>query len=635
MTPSTKDALEFSVFPSLLLFTTLFRLALNVAAMKLILTTAHAGKVIYEFGDLVVGGNQVVGIILFATLVVIQFIVITSGAGRVAEVAARFTLDAMPGKQMSIDADINAGIIDETEARRRRRNIEREADFYGAMDGATKFVRGDAIFAIIAVLLNIVGGFIIGVMMKHMTAGEAFETYTRLTVGDGLVTQIPALIVSTATGIIVTRAASEENLGSDMATQLTRYPREIMVAAVALLTFGAVLQAVPMIIVSLLTGLGAYALTTTAKKEQVAAVRAEEEKAKATPRGPEDVTPLLEVEPIELEIGYGLIPLAHPGQGGDLLDRVTMIRKQAAVDLGLVVPPIRIRDNMQLDPNSYTMKLRGVPVATGQVVIDRFLAIGVPPEDQQIHGIRCTDPAFGLSAVWVTEADRMRAEMGGYTVVDPTSVIATHVTEVIKKHAAEILGRQEVQDLVERIRHTRPAAVEGLIPTVLSVADLHRILQNLLAEQVSIRDMLSIMEALGDRAPQTRDIDALTEAVRLGLRRRICAQYLTDDGRLPVLTLDPRVERLILAAVQEDASGQFLALEPDQARAILEELAKGMERASRMGYQPILVVTPRLRLVVRRLTASVFENLVVLSQAELVSDITIENLGMVSLPSEG
>ncbi|HOS94601.1 MAG TPA: flagellar biosynthesis protein FlhA, partial [Armatimonadota bacterium] len=345
LTTYTKDALEFSVFPSLLLFTTLFRLALNVAAMKLILTTAHAGKVIYEFGDLVVGGNQVVGIILFATLVVIQFIVITSGAGRVAEVAARFTLDAMPGKQMSIDADLNAGIIDEAEARRRRRNIEREADFYGAMDGATKFVRGDAIFAIIAVLLNIVGGFIIGVMMKHMTAAEAFETYTRLTVGDGLVTQIPALIVSTATGIIVTRAASEENLGSDMATQLTRYPREIMVAAVALLIFGAVLQAVPMITVSLLTGLGAYALTATAKRERVAAVRAEEEKAKAAPRGPEDVTPLLEVEPIELEIGYGLIPLAHPGQGGDLLDRVTMIRKQAAIDLGLVVPPIRIRDN--------------------------------------------------------------------------------------------------------------------------------------------------------------------------------------------------------------------------------------------------------------------------------------------------
>jgi len=632
LTTYTRNALEFSVFPSLLLVLTLFRLALNVAATKLILGEAHAGQVINAFGEMVVGGNQVVGIVVFAILVVIQFVVITSGAGRVAEVAARFTLDAMPGKQMAIDADLNAGIIDENQARIRRRQIQQEADFYGSMDGASKFVRGDAIAAIVIVLINIIGGFIIGMVQKGMPANTAFVTYTKLTVGEGLVTQIPALVVSVATGIIVTRAASDANLAVDISTQVTRYPTQVFVAAGAVMVFGVVLHTASMVFMG--GGLAAIAYLMIRSQDREERVAVETRKEAAKPTGPEDVRPLLDVEPIELEIGYGLIPLALPAQGGDLLDRVTMIRKQTATELGLVVPPIRIRDNMQLDPNSYTTKLRGVQVATGQVMVDRYLAIGVPPEETQISGIRATDPAFGLSALWVTEAERLRTEVAGYTVVDPTSVIATHMTEVIKRHASEILGRQEVQELLNRLAETHPAAVEGVVPNVLGLADVHKVLTNLLAEQVSVRDMLSIMETLGDRAPHIKDLDELTEAVRLGLRRRICAQYLTEDGRLPVLTLDPRIERIILSAVREDASGRYLALNPEQAKEILEEVAKGMERVSRLGYQPVLVCAPRLRLLMRRLTEPVFDNLVVLSQAEIVPDVTLENLGMVTLPGE-
>ncbi|MBD3174591.1 MAG: flagellar biosynthesis protein FlhA [Armatimonadia bacterium] len=627
--------LQLSVFPSLLLVATLFRLSLNVAAARLILSQGDepygAGHLIDQFGQWVIAGNQVVGIIIFAILVVIQFVVITNGAGRVAEVAARFTLDAMPGKQMAIDADLNAGIIDETQARDRRQEIQREADFYGAMDGSAKFVRGDAIAAIVIVLVNIVGGLIIGRVYKGLELGEAFDIYTRLTIGEGLVTQIPALLVSTATGVIVTRAASDANLGREMHTQLTAYPRAITVAGGAVAVFGMVLAVWPVII----AGAVGVAVGTMLERGALAPPPEETEEGaeeREAPTAPEDVHPLLTVEPIELSIGYGLVALAHPDYGGDLLDRITMIRKQTALDLGLVVPPIRIRDNLQLEPNQYAVNLRGVQVAQGEVITDRLMVIGVPPDQTELHGVETQDPAFGLSALWITDSERELAESMGYTVVDATCVIGTHLTEVIQRHAAEILGRQEVQNLLDHVAESHPAAVQGVVPDVLSVAEMHRILQGLLAERVSIRDMVTILETLADRAAQTRDPDELVEQLRYALRRRICTQHAAEDGKLKVITLDPRIERAIMDSMQRTAEGTVVALDPDLGQAMLQEIAKAIQAVSSQGYEPVLVCADAIRLPLRRLTESVFEGLTILAMRELVPDITIERLGTVSLP---
>jgi flagellar biosynthesis protein FlhA len=633
-TTQVRRPLDLSVFPTVLLVATLFRLALNVSAARLILTEGHkpvgAGSLIEAFGQLVISGNQVVGLIIFVILIVIQFVVITNGAQRVAEVAARFTLDAMPGKQMAIDADLNAGMIDETEARTRRRDIQREADFYGAMDGAAKFVRGDAIAAIVIVLVNIVGGLIIGRVFKHMELGEAWDKYVRLTIGAGLVTQIPAFLVSTATGIIVTRAGGEMSLGQEMHGQLLAVPRAFAIGGIAVAGFGAVLQVWPVALLGLAT------LAAAVYVERVVRAPLAEEAAaleRQAPTAPEDVHPLLTVEPIELSIGYGLVALAHPDYGGDLLDRITMIRKQTALDLGLVVPPIRIRDNLQLDPNQYTINLRGVRVAQGEVIPDRFLVIGVAPDQTELHGVETHDPAFGLSALWVSETERERAEAAGYTVVDATCVIGTHLTEVVRRHAGEILGRQEVQNLLDHVARSHPAAVQGVVPELLSVAELHRVLQGLLAEQVSIRDMVTILETLSERASVTRDPDELVEQVRYALRRRICAQHSGDDGKLRVITLDPRIERAILESMHRTAEGTVIALDPDLGQAFLQEIAKAIQQASAEGHEPLIVCADAIRLPLRRLTESVFEGLSILAMRELVPDVPIERLGMVIYPA--
>ncbi len=625
--------LDLSVFPTVLLGVTLFRLSLNVSAARLILTKGDqpygAGHLIESFGNVVVSGNQVVGIIIFIIIIVIQFVVITNGAGRVAEVAARFTLDAMPGKQMAIDADLNAGIIDERQARERRIEVQREADFYGSMDGAAKFVRGDAIAAIVIVLVNIVGGLIIGRLMMGMELKSAFDTFTKLTIGEGLVTQIPALLISTATGVIVTRAATEATLGALMHEQLRDPPRAVMSAGFAVGAFGVLLMTWPVA----LAGFGGVMAGVLMDRARRAPKPTEAERQQAeAPTLPEDVHPLLTVEPIELSIGYALVALAHPDYGGDLLDRITMIRKQMATDYGLVVPPIRIRDNLQLEPAEYCVSLRGVEVARGEVITDRFLVVGVPRDQIDIHGIESVDPAFGLSAMWVTESEKERAEAAGYTVVDATCVISTHLTEVIRHHAAEILGRQEVQDLLEHVSRSHPAAVQGLIPEQISIAELHRVLQGLLAEQVSIRDMLTLLEALADRVPQTRDPDELIESVRFALRRRICAQHRSDDGKLRVITLDPRIERAIAESIQYTPEGKVIALDPDLGQAIFQRLARAVQGVTQEGHEPILVCSDAVRLPLRRLTEPVFEGLTILALRELVADVPIERVGTVVYP---
>jgi flagellar biosynthesis protein FlhA len=625
--------LDLSVFPTVLLGVTLFRLSLNVSAARLILTKGDqpygAGHLIESFGNVVVSGNQVVGIIIFIIIIVIQFVVITNGAGRVAEVAARFTLDAMPGKQMSIDADLNAGTIDEHQARERRLDIQREADFYGSMDGAAKFVRGDAVAAIVIVLVNIVGGLVIGRLMMGMDLKVAFDTFTKLTIGEGLVTQVPALLISTATGVIVTRAATEATLGAQMQQQLLDQPRAVMIAGGSVGVFGLLLGTWPVAVAGAAVVAAGIAMERAARVPRPS--EAERQQAEA-PTLPEDVHPLLTVEPIELSIGYALVALAHPDYGGDLLDRITMIRKQMATDYGLVVPPIRIRDNLQLEPAEYCVNLRGVEVARGEVITDRYLVVGVPRDQIDIHGIETVDPAFGLSAMWVTESEKERAEAAGYTVVDATCVISTHLTEVVRHHASEILGRQEVHDLLEHLTQTHPAALQGLVPEQLSTAELHRVLQGLLAEQVSIRDMLTILEALADRVPQTRDPDELIESVRFALRRRICAQHRSEDGKLRVITLDPRIERVIAESIQFTSDGKVIALDPDLGQAVFQRIARAVQGATQEGHEPILVCSDAVRLPLRRLTEPVFEGLSILALRELVADVPIERVGTVVYP---
>ena len=512
------DPLDFSVFPSLLLVMTLFRLALNISSTRLILLNAEAGQVIASFGSFVVGGNMVVGMVIFLIIVIIQFIVITKGAERVSEVAARFTLDAMPGKQMAIDADLNAGLINEQDARERREKIGQEADFYGAMDGASKFVKGDAIAGIIIIIINIVGGFIIGMAQKGMTAGDAMQIYTILTVGDGLVTQIPALLVSTATGIVVTRSASKASLGTELTSQLFNYPKALGLAALILLVLGSIgLPRLPMYSLAVFFGVLFFTLRTSVAKP-VEEMDMEEVQEAEEIKKPENVVELLQVEKMEMELGYALIPLVDSEQGGDLLDRIIMIRRQCAVEMGFIVPPVRIRDNMQLKPNAYLIKIKGIEIASGELLLDNYLAIGPDIEhDNEIIGIDTLEPAFSLPARWIEISDKERAEMKGYTVVDPASVLATHLTAIIKSYAHELLGRQEIQNIVDYIKEQNSAVVDELIPELISLGDLQRVLANLLKEQVSIRDIITIMETLADYSKITKDIDVLTEYVRQAL----------------------------------------------------------------------------------------------------------------------
>jgi len=625
--------LDFSVFPSLLLVATLYRLVLNVATTRLILSNAGtmrelaAGGVIRTFGEFVAGNEPVIGLIIFIILVVIQFVVITRGATRISEVAARFTLDGMPGKQMSIDADLNAGLITEAEARERRSQISREADFYGAMDGASKFVRGDAIAGIIIVIIDIIGGFVIGVTKYGFTFGESANIFTKLTVGDGLVTQLPAFIISISAGLIVTRATAEHHLGEELLRQVFSQPLALMVGAVFL--FALAFTPLPKIPLAFLgVGLGGIAYSMLRSRAQVEHERERKEKERA-PREPERVEPLLRIDLMEVEVGYGLVRLVDTAQGGDLLERVTMIRRQIATELGIVVPPIRIRDNMQLDPNQYRVKIRGVEVATGRIYPDQFLAMDAGVATGKLEGEQTTEPAFGLPAVWITPAQRNRAEVMGYTVVDPTSVVATHLSEIIKSNAAELLTREQVSQLLDNLRQTAAAVVDEVIPDIMRQGEVHRVLQNLLRERVSIRDLEIILETLSNYATKTKDIDVLTEYVRNAVSRSISQQYQEPDGKLYVITLDPALEDLVSRSVERTERGTFVKLAPDLVHRIAQAISREAERLEASGHQPLLLCSPNVRAYVRRLTESAMPNLVVLSYNEVARGVMVESLGLV------
>ena len=630
----TTRSLEFAIFPTVLLATTLFRLSLNVASTRLILLHGEtgpmaAGKVIYSFGQFVVGGNYVVGIVVFMILVAINFIVITKGAGRVAEVSARFTLDAMPGKQMAIDADLNAGLIDEKEARARREEIAHESDFFGAMDGASKFVRGDAIAGIVITMINIVAGFIIGVAQQQMAVSEAAKTYTTLTVGDGLVSQIPALIISTAAGILVSRAGGTGDLGSALMHQMTLNPRAIWVVSGILILFALIpgLPFVPFLLLGLLLGALAYYLDH--KVEETEAL-AEVEEAPQEPAPEEQYDEILQVDLLELEIGYGLIYLVDSSQNGEMLERIKAIRKQFVSSHGLIVPPIHIKDNLQLKPNEYVIYLKGEPVARSEIVPGHYLAMNPGTGTEKIPGTETTEPAFGLPATWIGEDNKERAQIAGYTVVDCPTVMATHLSETIKNHAHELLGRQEVQNLLDKLGKETPKVVEELIPNMMSLGAVVKVLQNLLREDVSIRDLRTILETLADYAGQGLDPDQMTEFVRQALARHISRKYVLEDNTLPVLVLDSQVEETIQQAVKQTGKGSYPALDPRTAQKIMEAISNQVSKVGQ-GGQLALLCPPGLRLPVRRLVERYMPRLPVLSHAEVAPDLKIRAVGTVGL----
>ena len=628
----TARALDFGMFPAVLLATTLFRLSLNVASTRLILLKGHegpgaAGSVIQSFGQFVVGGDYVVGLVLFIILVVINFMVITKGAGRVAEVAARFTLDAMPGKQMAIDADLNSGLINENDARTRRKEIAAEAEFYGAMDGASKFVRGDAIAGIIITLINIGAGFLIGVVQKGMPMAQAAQNYTILTVGDGLVGQVPALIISTAAGLLVTRTTGTSDFGTDLKTQFTLHPRAIWVVAGMLFFFALIpgLPKLPFFIIAGLLMLVAHQLDKVQKAKATAAVAPAAEAAPAR----DNYEEMLAVDLLELEVGYGLIPFVDAGQNGELLTRIHTIRKQFALDMGFIVPPIHIKDNLQLKPNEYGILLKGTRIAGGEMLPGHQLAMNPGTASETLRGVATVEPAFGLPATWISEDKKERAQMAGYTVVDCTTVMATHISEMIKRHAHELLGRQEAQNLLDTLKKGYPKLVEELVPSLLSLGGVMRVLQNLLREQVSIRDMRTILEALADYAPMTQDADTLTEYVRQSLGRAISTRLSSDGLLLPVLTFNREVEEVLQEATVSSGQGSYFALDPSTARTILGSLSEQLQQFA--GGQPVLLCQPTIRPHVKRLTERYLPNLVVLSHNEIAPNLKVKSIGTVSL----
>ncbi|WP_413288926.1 flagellar biosynthesis protein FlhA [Bdellovibrio sp. HCB337] len=632
-----KKTLEFTSFPSLLLMTTLFRLSLNVATTRLILTHGHegthaAGDVIEAFGNFVVGNNYVIGLIVFMILIVINFIVITKGSGRVAEVAARFTLDAMPGKQMAIDADLNAGLINETEARRRRKEIEQEADFYGAMDGASKFVRGDAIAGIIITLINIVGGLLIGVIQKGLDVSTAAKYYTMLTIGDGILAQIPALIISTAAGTIVTRSnGTEDNMGAEVTNQLLSNPRAMAIsgAVIGLLALVPGLPTIPFLVMA--AGLGG--LSWIVRRYQQEKVDNEKQKADAVASAPkkENIETMLPLDLVELEVGYGLINIVESDKSGDLLERIVSIRKQFALDLGIVVPSIHIRDNLQLAPGEYRLLIKGNRVGGGALRPEYLLAMDPGNVLERIEGIATKEPAFGLDALWVSPNRKEEAEMAGYTVVDLPTVMATHLTEIIRTHAHELLGRQEAAGLVDNFKKTHPKVVEELIPDQMSLGSVVRVLQGLLKEQVSIRDLLTIFETLADEAPRNKDIEVLTENVRKALARSITAKYTTELGNIPVMTLHPVIEELIANSLLQTEQGVQLVMDPNTAHRLIGEIARTVETHPEIAGQPILLTSPTSRRHLFKLTHRFIPQLVVLSHNELTSDANVQSVALVEL----
>ncbi|AGF58260.1 flagellar biosynthesis protein FlhA [Clostridium saccharoperbutylacetonicum] len=634
ITMFTTSVLQLSVFPTLLLVTTLFRLALNISSTRLILLDADAGTIITAFGNFVIGGNYVVGIVIFLIIVVIQFMVITAGAGRVSEVAARFTLDAMPGKQMSIDADLNSGLIDEETAKRKRKDLQSEADFYGAMDGASKFVKGDATAGIIITIINIVGGMIIGILGKNMSAATAAQTYTILSVGDGLVSQLPALLISTASGILVTRSGSTETLGDTLSSQLTGFPIATGIASAIMLFLGIVpsMPKIPFFAASLAMGSLTYLLyKDAAVKEMKEIVSEEEEIIQAERKEPENVMNLISVEPMEVEIGYGLIPLADEASGGDLLQRIASVRRQCAIEMGIVVQPIRIRDNLQLRTNEYIIKIRGTMVVSSELMPSMLLCMDPTGENSDIPGIKTVEPTFGLPAVWINKDQREEAEIKGLTVVDPTTVMVTHLTETIKSHSYELLGRQEVKLIVDNAKDKYSAVVEELIPDLLSIGELQKVLQNLLREKVPIKDTVTIMESLADNSKNTRDLEVLTEYVRFALARTICNQVVDENRTITVVTLDPSIEEIVSNNIQKSVQGSFPTVDPETTTNILTGIKNTVESVYFYNNQPIILVSPNIRPVFRKLIEMVFPHIMVLSLNEIPNDVQINSEGVIRI----
>ena len=627
-----KEVLDMSFFPTLLLFTTIFRISLNVSSTRLILTTGNPGNVVETFGQFVGGGDLVIGAIIFIILVIIQFVVINKGSERVSEVTARFTLDAMPGKQMAIDADLNTGAIDDAEAKRRRDKIQKESSFFGSMDGATKYVKGDATAGLIITGVNLIGGIIMGMMNQGMDAMEALQRYGLLTIGDGLSSQIPSLVISLSTGILVTKGAEDADFSGVLVSQLFGIPKVLILVGSVLMLLGIF---TPLNIV-LFMALGAVFIVCGIQiskhinvKEVEEEVQSEEEQAEEI-RRPENVVSLLSVDPIELEFGYGIIPLADVSQGGDLLDRVVMIRRQIALELGTVVPIIRLRDNIQLNPNQYIIKIKGIQVAEGEIMFDHYMAMNPGYVEEEITGIPTVEPSFNLPAIWITEGQRERAESVGYTVVDPPSIIATHLTEVIRGHIAELLTRQEVQNLVNNLKESNPVLVDDLVPKMLGLGEVQKVLQNLLAEGISIRDLLTIFETLADHAMTTRDTDVLTEYVRQSLKRAISSKYFPPNEPSSVLTLDPKVEQEIMSSVKQTEQGAYLTLDPDRIRAIMESVRVETEKMSELGKLPIIVTSPIVRMYFKKLTEDYFRDLIVVSYNEVDNNVELQSIGIVT-----
>jgi len=633
-----KDPVDFSVFPTILLFITVFRLGLNIASTRLILgggvnsPPGEAGRIIETFGRVVVGGNIAVGVVAFLIFLIVQFMVITKGAERVAEVCARFTLDAMPGKQMAIDADLNSGLIDEEQARARREKIQHEADFHGSMDGASKFIKGDAIAGLLVTFINAIGGIIAGMLMLDLPIGEVLEKFTILTIGDGLITQIPALLVSTASGIIITRSGRDMTFGSEMARQIAAQPHAIIMGGVLLVIISLVpgLPTIPMWAIAVVLMITGYVINTRRQKAQVVDVHEVEEVAAEEKRKPESVTALLTVDPIELEFGYGIVPMVDVSQGGDLLDRVVMIRRQCALDMGIIVPSIRLRDNIQLGTNAYSVKIKGVEIAKGEVMADHLLALSSSDVEEEIYGIPTVEPTFGLPALWIPKSDREEAEIMGYSTVDPPSVIATHLTEVIKRYGHELLNRQQVQTLIDNLRKTQPALVDEVVPKMFSLGEIQKILANLLSENVPIRDMASIVEALSDYGNLTRDTDLLTEYVRQALKRSISKRFIPDDVAYAI-TLDPSLEQLIIDSTKQSEHGAYLAIEPVQVHSIFDKLRTIIENMKNKGRTPVILTSPLVRRQFRKITEQISPELAVLSYNEIEGNVEVYAEGIVKL----
>lgn len=631
-----EETLSMSSFPTILLFTTVFRIALNISSTKLILLYGNPGVVVQTFGNFVGGGNLIVGAIIFIVLVIVQMVVINKGSERVSEVTARFTLDAMPGKQMAIDADLNTGAITDQEAMERRDKIQQESAFFGSMDGATKYVKGDATAGLIITAINLVGGMAMGVLQQGLTMQESLQTYTILTIGDGLVSQIPSMLISIATGILVTKASKAANIGDIMISQLFRLPKVLYMVGGSLCFLGIFtpLRAEGRILVYVGFGLALIVLGRLINQSQeVEAIEEEvqeEEVAADEIRRHENVNALLQVDPIELEFGYGIIPLADVNQGGDLLDRVVMIRRQIALELGAVVPIIRLRDNIQLNPNQYIIKIKGIQISEGEILFDHYMAMNPGYVEEEITGIPTFEPSFHLPAIWITEAQRERAESMGYTVVDPPSIIATHLTEVIKSHLDELLTRQDVQNLINNVKETNQTLVDELVPKMLGVGEIQKVLQNLLAENISIRDLVTVFETLADYAPTTRDTDILTEYVRQRLKRAISNTYFAEGEMTTVVTLDPKVEQDIMNSVKQTEQGAYITLDPAVTKKILNSTEKEIQKLEDQGKAPIIITSPIVRMYFKKLTKDYFKDLIVISYNEIESDVELQSIGVVT-----